>query len=456
MAVHAPSASALTAEPLNGTFSAPVQIVSAPAPDDPRLFVVEKGGGIRVYEGGEIESEDFLSLQGRVVTSGEQGLSSMAFAPDYPATPYLFVAYAAAADPDASPPNGPGDLVVSRFTVSSDPDQVDPGSEHRLLVIPHPDEDKHYAGQLHFGPDGYLYISTGDGGIQDDPTGNAQNLTTLLGKVLRIDPLSGAASPPYYTVPAGNPFGAAPAPLDAIWSYGFRNPWRYSFDRATGDLVIADVGQNTREEIDLARDAAGRGAGENFGWNCREGLIPFGLAPVGCAGHKEFVDPVFDYPHDDPTPESPTDRAFGCAVIGGYVYRGGAIPGLAGRYLYTDNCNGDIRSQLLCEPASVDDRSEGISIDRPSGFGQDQSGELYVASVSTGAVYRLTGSARHSGSGCPAPPPATPSTPAASPLASSISGSKLRAAIRRCKRRYKDAKRRKCIAKARRRAKDPR
>ena len=410
-AAFASSANALTAEPLNGTFDKPVQVVSPPDPTDARLFVVQKTGAVRLYDEGEIESTSFLSLESKVVTAGEQGLSSLEFAPDYPETPYFFVAYAAAADPSADPPNESGDLVVSRFTVSPNPDVADPTTEKRLLVIPHPGHTTHYAGQLRFGHDGFLYISTGDGGGSDDQPGNAQNLGTLLGKVLRIDPLSDPATEPYYVVPPGNPFAAATPPLNAVWSYGLRNPWRFSFDRMTGDLVMADVGQNTREEINFAPASAGMGAGANFGWNCREGLIDFFFPAPSCASTTNFADPVFDFPHEDRTPADPTDNAFGCAVIGGYVYRGAAIPGLGGRYLYTDNCNGDLRSQILCQPRSVDDRSEAVEIPGPSGFGQDQQGELYVASVSTGAVYRLTGSSPSSAAACPPPPGIEPLDP---------------------------------------------
>jgi glucose/arabinose dehydrogenase len=444
---HAPTAHGLTAEPLEGTFSAPVQVVAPPDPADSRLFVVQKGGAVRIHMGGELQATSFISLEDRVVTESEQGLLSIAFAPDYPATPYVFVSYSAAADSAATPPNDAGDLVVSRFTVSSDPDTADPDSERRLLVIPHSEASEHYAGQLHFGPDGYLYISTGDAGMQGDPTGSAQSLGTLLGKVLRLDPLGGSSSPPYYAVPPDNPFPTAAPPFNAIWSYGFRNPWRFSFDRGTGDLVIGDVGQNTREEIDFAPASAGRGAGENFGWNCREGSIGYQSPAPGCDTIHGLVHPVFDYPHSDQTPADAANDAFGCAVIGGFVYRGSAIQGLEGRYLYTDFCNGDIRSQLLCRPRSVDDRSEGVEIERPSGFGQDQAGELYVTSVATGTVYRLGGSAQPSTVACPGPP----MTPAA-PATSSPRRFVLRAAIRRCKRRHRGEKRRKCIARARRKA----
>src|SRR5262249_252758 len=208
-----------------------------------------KAGAIRVYEDGGIEPESFLSLEGRVLTVGEQGLLSLAFPPDFPETPYVFVTYSAAADSTATPPNAANDLVLSRFTVSSDQDVADPASERRLLVIPHSEGDSHYGGQLQFGPDGYLYVSTGAGRRSDDQYGNPQNPDSLLAKVLRIDPLSAPDVPPYFVVPPGNPFPAAPPPLNAIWSYGLRNPWRFSFDRVNGDLAMGDVGQNTREEI---------------------------------------------------------------------------------------------------------------------------------------------------------------------------------------------------------------
>ena len=421
------------------------------APGDPRPFVVERGGAIRLYDAAG--NPTFLDLNDpdtKVVSGGEQGLLSMAFAPDYSTSGYFFVAYTAVANAGASPPNAAGDLVVSRFSVSSDPGVADSTSERRLLVVPHPGQSNHNAGQLQFGPDGYLYVSTGDGGGGGDPNGNAQSLDTHLGKVLRVDPLGGASTSPYYRVPTDNPFaGGTNTTDDVIWSYGLRNPWRYTFDALNGDLVIADVGQELREEIDFAPRSGGGGAGDNFGWNCREGLIAYPGAPGSCSAVTGLTDPVFDYPHTDPTPGNPTDNAFGCAVIGGYVYRGSAIPGLQGRYLYTDNCNGDLRSQVLCLPRSLEDRSEGVAIPGPSGFGQGPDGELYVASVSSGKVYRLTGTALPSVQSCPAPPapPGSPGAPAAS-----VGGFNLKAAIRRCLKRHRGANRRRCIRRAKRRA----
>lgn len=460
----AAEAEALTAQPLTGTFSSPVQV--AFAPNDSRPFVVERGGKIRIHNG--TTNPTFLDLNDPVpkvvTTGGEQGLLSMAFAPNYGTSGYFFVAYTGVANSGASPPNGAGALVVSRFAVSADPNVADP-TEVRLLVVEHPGHTNHNAGQLQFGPDGYLYISTGDGGGGGDPNGNAQSLGTRLGKVLRIDPLANTTTTPFYSVPSDNPFvGGTNTTNDVIWSYGLRNPWRYSFDHATGDLVIADVGQGLREEINLTPQAAGGGAGANFGWNCREGLIAFPNAPPSCSSLSGFTDPVFDYPHDDPTPTDPTDNAFGCSVIGGYVYRGSAIPALLGRYVYTDFCNGDVRSQVLCPGSSIDDRSEELSIAGPAGFGQDPAGELYVASFTTGVVYKLSGTAVSSGAACPgppppppaasdSPPPATESDPPPSTVQTATgSGFNLRAAIRRCKKRHNGINEKKCIKRAKRRA----
>jgi glucose/arabinose dehydrogenase len=448
--VAAPPAGALTKQALNGApLTSPLQVVSAPG--DPRIFVVLRGGSIKVYQNDAVNPADFFTLGSRgIYSDGEEGLLSLAFPPTYPATPYFFVAYTGVANPTATPPNEAGDLVVSRFTVSSDPDVAEDASEQRLLVVPHPGQPNHNAGQLQFGPDGDLYISTGDGGGSGDPNGNSQNLANLLGKVLRIDPLADPGTAPHYEVPAGNPFPEAPSPFDTIWSYGLRNPWRYSFDRLTGDLAIGDVGQDSREEIDYATRATGGAAGANFGWNCREGLIAFTSPTASCATTSNFTDPVFDYPHADPTPSDATDNAWGCAVIGGFVYRGTAIPGLAGRYVYSDNCNGDIRSQLLCPGGSVDDRSEGVSVNRPGGFGQGSDGELYVASVvPSGVVYELTGSSEPSTASCPSasPPPAASAPPATADVAGAFDR---RAAIRRCKRRHRGANRKRCIRRAKR------
>jgi glucose/arabinose dehydrogenase len=244
-----------------------------------------------------------------------------------------------------------------------------------VLTISHSTSSSHNGGQLQFGKDGLLYISVGE--ATNGP--NAQTLANPLGKILRIDPHgvgSGA-----HGVPASNPFLGSPTP--EIWSLGLRNPWRFSFDHLTGDLVIADVGAGSREEIDLAPASTGLGRGANFGWPCREGFV---AGPTTCGG--SFTNPVFDYPHSDPG----GDQAFGCAIMGGYVYRGTEIPELAGRYVYADHCTGELRSIQLGIPLAGGDRAESVvgALNGPNSFGEDANCELYVTNGST--VDRIVGS----------------------------------------------------------------
>jgi hypothetical protein len=243
-----------------------------------------------------------------------------------------------------------------------------------------------------------LYVSTGDGGGAGDPLGSGQSLETLLGKILRIDPRPGEE--PSYRIPAGNPFAGKPG-LDEIWSYGLRNPWRFSFDQANGDMVIGDVGQGAREEVDLAPSPGPGvvgGAGANYGWNCREGFIAYPKAPSECASLSGFVDPVFDYQHADPEDGS----AHGCAIIGGYVARDPSLGDLYGRYVYADYCAGEVRSLVLPSGGvgvATGDRSEGISVNSPIAFGQDSCGRTYLG-LEGGDLYRLVGV---SAASCPLP-----------------------------------------------------
>lgn len=313
---------------------------------------------------------------------GERGLLSIAPAPDFASSGRIYVAYTGGAAAGGET----GDIDVDAFRKGPSPTQP---IREPVLRIEHSAHSTHNAGQLQLGPDGFLYISIGDGGGAGDPSGNGQNLETPLGKILRIDPRPGEEPP--YLIPAGSPF-ADEAGLDEIWSYGLRNPWRFSFDRASGDMVIGDVGQDTREEVDLAPSPAVGvvgGAGANYGWNCREGSIAYPEAPLGCASLSGFTDPVFDYPHVDPEDGS----AHGCAIIGGYVVRDQSLGDLFGRYLYADYCSGEIRSLLLpaggAGPAGGD-RSEGLEVDWPVAFGEDSCGRVYLA-VEGGGVYRFAG-----------------------------------------------------------------
>jgi len=364
-----------------GTFQQPIFVTSDPANPD-RLLVVERAG--TVIEVGTSGTKLLADLTPLVsCCEGERGLLSILPAPDFDSSGRFYADYA------GTPAAGgqEGDIHIDSFR----PDPQGGGSLLRepILSIEHSLHDTHHGGQLQFGPDGDLYVSVGDGGGAGDPLKNGQSTETLLGKILRIEPHPGQE--PSYTIPPDNPF-VGKAGRDEIWAYGLRNPWRFSFDRASGDMVIGDVGQDEREEIDYAPSPAPgvvSGVGANYGWNCREGLFAYPDAPVGCEPAGAFVDPVFDYPHEDPG----DGTASGCAIVGGYVARDPSLGDIYGRYVYSDYCTGEIRSLVLPGmgggPAG-EDRSEGLSVDFPTSFGEDSCGRLYIAS-SDGRVYRLVG-----------------------------------------------------------------
>ncbi len=346
-----------------GRFASPVFVTSDPN-DAKRLFVVEQGGTIRLIAGGSTNT--FLDITTLTLCCGERGLLSMAFAPDFASSGRFYVYY-------TSRPNG--DIQIDEFVSSGN--AVDPATRRPVLTVPHGQASNHNGGQIQFGPDGYLYIGTGDGGGGGDSFHNAQNLNALLGKLLRIDPRPSGGAP--YGVPADNPFAGAVAGADEIWSYGLRNPFRFSFDRQTGALSIGDVGQNLIEEIDYEpQPQAGRG--DNFGWSCREGSAPFATSDPLCVGATGFTDPIHEYSHS----------GGGCSVTGGYVARDPSLGDLAGRYVYSDNCDGQIRSLVPGLPRASGDRSENLNVARPSSFGEDACGHLYVASLN-GAVSRFVG-----------------------------------------------------------------
>lgn len=315
-----------------------------------RLFIIEKVGRIRIFQNGQLIEQAFLDIDDRVASFGnEQGLLGLAFHPQYVQNGRFFVNYT-----DTN-----GDDVIARFQVSSDPHAADPNSEVRLLAVPDPFPN-HNGGVLAFGPDGYLYAGMGDGGAAGDPFGNAQKTDVLLGKILRLDVDS--AEP--YAVPQDNPFG------NEVWVYGLRNPWRMSFDSATGDLYIGDVGQGDWEEIDYL--PANTGAGTNFGWDYREGAHDYeGGGPAG------MVDPIAEYSH----PEG------GCSVTGGYVYRG-TMSEWNGIYLYGDYCTGFIWGLIQVNGSWQEQLLFDVNFTITS-FGQDDAGELYALS-DNGTIYRLS------------------------------------------------------------------
>lgn len=336
-----------------GTFSFPV-LVASPAGDNTRIFVVEKPGTIRIVKQGSILGAPFLDLRGKVSTGSEQGLLGLAFHPGY-ATNGLFV---------VNYTDSGGDTKVSLFRIStSDPDRADPSSEQVILTVTQPFSN-HNGGMVTFGPDGQLYVGMGDGGSGGDPQGNGQKRSTLLGKMVRL----GVSATGQVSIPSDNPFVGQTDARSEIWSLGLRNPWRFSFDRATGDLYIGDVGQGDREEIDAVSLAASKGA--NFGWNTMEGKACYGS---GSCDRTGLVLPVVDYPHSDGA----------CSVTGGYVYRGTAISGLAGTYFYADYCRGWVRSFRLANGIATEEREwpDLAPNGQITGFGQDAAGELYLVTA---------------------------------------------------------------------------
>jgi glucose/arabinose dehydrogenase len=345
-----------------GTFDTPVY-VSAPPGDKRRIFVVEQGGTIRVVRAGKRVAKPFLDIRSRVVAGGEQGLLSIAFAPDYARTRRFYVDYT-----DRS---GVQRAVEYRRSTSS-ADRAD-ASSARLVLRYDGIESNHNGGLVTFGPDGLLYIGTGDGGGADDQhgaRGNAQNLGQLEGKLLRIDPRRSGSRP--YRVPSSNPFVGRSGARPEIYAYGLRNPWRFSFDRTTGDLTIGDVGQGAIEEIDFARKGEGRGV--NYGWRPFEGRRRNFEEPAPGA-----VEPVLELTHD----------AGNCSVTGGYVVRDPQLPSLTGRYVYGDFCRGELRAARLSVGSASGDRSLGLkTVDQLSSFGEDALGRVYVVSLA-GPVHRL-------------------------------------------------------------------
>jgi glucose/arabinose dehydrogenase len=333
-----------------GGLDRPVDLQHA---SDGRVYIVEQRGVIWVMEGGQRRALPFLDIQGQVNDWGdEQGLLGLAFDPDFQANGRFYVNYTAFGD----------DTQISRFSVSEDPFRADAGSESVLLRIGQPYAN-HNGGALAFGPDGYLYIGTGDGGSSGDPLGNAQRLDSLLGKVLRID-----VDAEFYSIPADNPFLEGSRP--EVWLYGLRNPWRFSFDRLTGDLYIGDVGQSSWEEITFI--PAGSPGGQNLGWNLWEGSHPYaGTAAEG------LTFPVVDYVH-----------SVGCSVTGGVVVRSPSLPDWRGVYLYGDYCTGTVWG--LTRDAHGE-WQHGVLFQtgfRISSFGQDAAGEVYVLDHQ-GGLYRL-------------------------------------------------------------------
>ena len=347
-----PPATSVSLTPVAGGFASPVAITHA-GDGSGRLFVVEQGGTVRIVRNGTVAPQPFLNITSLVTSGGEQGLLGLAFPPGFPVRQNFYVNYINRA--------GIGNTVIARFAVGGNLDLADLTSRRELLTIAQPFAN-HNGGQLAFGPDNHLYIGSGDGGSGGDPQANGQNTASLLGKLLRLNVLSG----PNPAIPVGNPFG------NEVWAYGLRNPWRFSFDRQTGDMYLADVGQGAREEVNF--QPVGSGAGANYGWNAMEGSLCFLIPSCSSAG---LIPPVAEYDH----------TLGNCSVTGGYVYRGGNAS-LKGTYLYGDFCSGRIwglrNNGIAWENRLLLDSALLIST-----FGEDEGGEIYVADYGSGGIFRI-------------------------------------------------------------------
>jgi hypothetical protein len=395
----APSAEAATLAQV-GDFTRPVYVM-APPRDTRNVFVVERGGTVRLLVDGVRRARPFLDISGLVAAStsreSERGLLSIAFAPDYLLSGRFYVYYTSQRPPAART----GDIAIDEFRRSAtDPEVADPATRRPILAIDHDDYENHNGGQLAFGPDGALYAGTGDGGGAGDPLGSGQAPESLLGKLLRLEPIGG-----------GTP---------AVWSSGLRNPFRFSFDRLTGDLSIGDVGQGDVEEIDFASKASRWGRGANFGWNLLEGSTRYGAGRLATPGELPggYVAPVIEHPHSEGW----------CSITGGYVVRDPALPELLGRYVYGDYCKGELYGATLSPAGATGVGPVGLRVAGLSSLGEDGCGRLYAASID-GPVYRLAASGACAG---PAPVPfAVPGDgPAGSPAGSPGDGHRPKVRLR--------------------------
>jgi len=358
-----PTSTSATLQTVTTNLSFPVFMTGAPA-DNVRLFIVEKGGLIRIFNRNSSSLTTFLDLRVLISTGGERGLLGMALDPDYSTNGQFYVFYT----------NTTGDIVIARYLRNAaNPNIADFSSGTTLLTVLHPNFSNHNGGMLAFGPEGCLYAGVGDGGGSGDPNDNGQSVNSRLGKLLRINPATGQFC---ITFPS-NPFLGGLAP--EVWSLGLRNPWRFSFDRVTQDLYIGDVGERAREEINVSL-APNAGRALNYGWRFMEGFLCFNPSS-NCNSFNNLTLPVLDYPHADGA----------CAVTGGYVYRGSAMPALQGTYFYGDFCAGFVRS-FRHQDGQATQRTEWPLLNPPGGsitsFGEDNDGELYVM-TSGGGLFKV-------------------------------------------------------------------
>jgi glucose/arabinose dehydrogenase len=349
------NAQSITLEEFATGFTAPVEIAHA---NDSRMFVVQQNGIIKILQSdGTVNSANFLNISSKITYGGERGLLGLAFHPQYPSNGYFFVYYN----------DTGGNITVARYTRSSaNPDVADPATEKIILNLPKP-FDNHNGGSIHFAPDGYLWVVTGDGGSGGDPNNNAQNKNSLLGKLLRLDINSTGA----YNIPPGNPFVGIDG-ADEVWAYGLRNAWKFNFDTVLGNVMIADVGQGQIEEINRMPLTQ---AGINYGWRCYEGNNTYNT--TGCAAQSTMTFPVAAYDHSGGK----------CSITGGYVYRGTQFPALQGRYFFADYCSTHIGSLNSDDSITWTSAFSGNNF---STFGVNNQNELFVAAVNSGKIFRIT------------------------------------------------------------------
>ncbi len=346
-----------------------------------RLFIVQQGGQIRIFKNGSLLATPFLDISGVpsfTGASGEMGLLGLAFDPNYATNHTFYITY----DVHTGDATFPYAVRLVRYRASSVNPNVALPSSAKVILAWKKKYTNHNGGMLAFGPGGYLYWSTGDGGSGGDPDNNAQNITRLQGKMLRLDVHTPPPAGKTYVIPPTNPFynSTNPNVRKEIWAYGLRNPWRFSFDRATGALYIGDVGQNIEEEIDF--QPATSAGGQNYGWHILEGNLCYS-PPTGCVKPPHYVAPVATYDHG-------LNESFGCAVIGGYVYRGAASPALKGVYFYADECAGKVFGLVHNPNGTWSSRVITSTVYRPSSFGQDEHGELYLVDYVGGRIIRIS------------------------------------------------------------------
>lgn len=349
------NAQSITLEEFATGFTAPVEIINA---NDSRMFVVQQNGIIKILQSnGTVNSTNFLNISSKITYGGERGLLGLAFHPQYPTNGYFFVYYN----------DTGGNITVARYTRSSaNPDVADPATEKIVLNLPKP-FDNHNGGSIHFAPDGYLWVVTGDGGSGGDPNNNAQNKNSLLGKLLRLDINSTGA----YNIPPGNPFVGIDG-ADEVWAYGLRNAWKFNFDTVSGNVMIADVGQGQIEEINRMPLTQ---AGINYGWRCYEGNNTYNTA--GCPAQSTITFPVAAYDHSGGK----------CSITGGYVYRGTQFPALQGRYFFADYCSTQIGNLNSDDSITWTSAFSGNNF---STFGVNNQNELFVAAVNSGKIFKIT------------------------------------------------------------------